>query len=107
MYRYVIKSEGCLSFFEFKLNKNYNQFSWSNGFGKNRVEFHDNVIYSVQHGRKKIESWRAYTPTQMVMTVTCEGHTAKKYFKPVGHDDACYDWNGCCARISKNKMNLV
>lgn len=107
MFRYVIKAEGYLSYFTFKLDSNYYQMTWSNGFGNNRVEFRGNVLYCIQEGNKKIESWREYSSSGMVMTITCDGHTAKKYFTPDGFDDSCLDWNGCCVWTSQDKVNLV
>lgn len=107
MYRYVVKGENFLSIFPFKLNTNYYQFSWSNGFGNNRIEFRDNILYCVQNGKKKLESWREYSPNGMIMTISCEGHTAKKYFIADGFNDSCFEYNGLCSKVSKNKVNLV
>jgi hypothetical protein len=87
-------------------NTKYYQRSWSNGFAKNRIEISGNILYCIQKGDKKIESWREYSPSGMVMTVSCEGITAKKYFIADGQNDDCNDWNGCCVHTS-SKVNLV
>ena len=100
--------ESHTAIFPFKLDTTYRQYSWSNGFGSNRIEMDGNVLYCIQKGNKRLESWREYSPHQMVMTISCQGHTAKKYFIPTGvEDDTCCDDDRCCVTTTDQKVNLV
>lgn len=107
IYRYVVKSEKRTTIFHFRPNQNFFEFSWTNGWGSNKIMFQDNKIYCVQNGNRKIESWREFTLSDMVMTISCDGHFAKRFFRAVDQDNSCVDQKECCVYTTDNQNNFV
>lgn len=108
-YRFISKSKNMTSIFQFKLGKTMRAYTYSNSFTKNKVFFNENKIISVQKGQKEIHSTREYFPTHMIMTIECNGRTAKRFYRAVGHDDSMFDEKRCCVNVDdqSNKNNLV
>lgn len=80
--------------FTFKPGKKFCDFSLSNGlFCRGIVEFDDNKIICTQKGKKLIHSVREFFDESMVMTISCDGHSAKKFYSAVGTSKSLMELN--------------
>lgn len=80
-------------------------YTYSNSFTRNKVHF-DGI--SIQKGQKEIHSIREFFHTHMIMTLTSNGRTARRFYRAAGHDDSFFDEKRCCVIDDEsNKNNLV
>lgn len=109
IYRFTSISKKANSMYRFKLDSTDWAYTFSNGFTKNKVRFEGNKVICTQKGKKEIEAVREFFTTHMIMTITCDGVTAKRFYTSAGQDDPCVYYPRCCVRLDNGygKNNLI
>lgn len=103
------RTSSNISTFEFKVDQKFWENTIEDGWKQCWVEFQDNSLIYIQQGAKNVRVVRTFEDSRMMMTITCEGVLAKKYFSAIGKDNAYNneEFGNHCLTVSRNVGNFL